>query len=340
MIRPTVLAGTTIAIVLLSFSTSTFTATATAAEPNGVAVREAAKHFQRGVTLYSEADYPGALVEFKRAYALAPNDVVLYNIGETQYQLRDYAGALGNFERYLAESAPTDPRRAQVESSVKVLRSRVGELTVVTLPVGAEVSVNDRVVGKTPLERPLIVSVGHLKVSASAPNRQPVARYVEVAAEDRVSVTLELPVAAIARATMPLATRGPADIMAPSITTDMLAHQPADDLAASSRNAAAWRTAGWIATGTLAVGAVACGLMARKESNDLKTERARFPPNAGKLDHLSKLTTTFSVLADSLGAAALVVGGLTLYSTVASHKEASSSRIVLGPASMRLEVTF
>jgi hypothetical protein len=314
--------------------------TATAAEPSGVAVREAAKHFQRGVTLYSEADYPGALVEFRRAYALAPNDVVLYNIGETQYQLRDYAGALGTFERYLAEAAAGDPHRSQVESSAKVLRSRVGDLTVATVPVGAEISVNDRVVGRTPLERAVTVSVGHLKVSASAPNRQTVTRYVEVAAEDRVSVTLELPATAVARSATSTVTRGPADIMAPSVTTDILAHQPADDVAAPSRNGPAWRKAGWIATGTLAAGAVAFGLLARKESNELRTERGRFPPSTSKLDHLSRLTTTYSVLADSLAVAAVVVGGLTIYSTVTSRKETNSTRVVLGPASLRLDMTF
>ncbi|MCL2449171.1 MAG: tetratricopeptide repeat protein, partial [Polyangiaceae bacterium] len=34
--------------------------------------REAAAHFTRGVTYYGEGDYPAALVEFDRAYAIAP----------------------------------------------------------------------------------------------------------------------------------------------------------------------------------------------------------------------------------------------------------------------------
>ena len=54
---------------------------------------DAAKHFERAVVLYGESDYQGALVEFKRAYAIAPNPTVLYNIGEAQFQLQDYAGA-------------------------------------------------------------------------------------------------------------------------------------------------------------------------------------------------------------------------------------------------------
>src|SRR5580692_5914030 len=75
--------------------------------------REAGRHFERAVVLYAEADYQGALVEFKRAYATAPNPIVLYNIGETEFQLQDYSGALGAFTRYLGESPPGVAHRAE-----------------------------------------------------------------------------------------------------------------------------------------------------------------------------------------------------------------------------------
>src|SRR4051812_31637230 len=63
------------------------------------AQKEAGTHFQRAVQLYSEADYRAALVEFKRAYELAPHVTVLYNLGQTHYQLQNYAEALNTFER-------------------------------------------------------------------------------------------------------------------------------------------------------------------------------------------------------------------------------------------------
>src|SRR6185295_9813157 len=97
--------------------------------------QEADKHFEHGVSLYMEADYRAALVEFLRAYELAPNGVVLFNIGETQYQLRDYAAALATFERYLVESPQGDSHRQLVDANVKELRTRVGRLTITTFPV-------------------------------------------------------------------------------------------------------------------------------------------------------------------------------------------------------------
>jgi Tfp pilus assembly protein PilF len=55
------------------------------AKPTHEATRDAGKHFQRGVALFNEADYAGALAEFKKAYELAPNPAVLYNIGQTHF---------------------------------------------------------------------------------------------------------------------------------------------------------------------------------------------------------------------------------------------------------------
>src|SRR2546423_5985062 len=123
--------------------------------------REAAKHFQRGVSLYGEADYRGALVEFKRAYALAPNVAVLYDVGETEYQLHDYAAALTTFERYLAEAGPAEAHRAEVVATVETLRTRVGRVTIATVPAGAEVSIDDQPAGKPPFEKPVLASIGH-----------------------------------------------------------------------------------------------------------------------------------------------------------------------------------
>jgi hypothetical protein len=84
--------------------------------------------------------------------------------------------------------------------------------------------------------------------------------------------------------------------------------------------------------------------MALKKSNDLKTERASYPTNGNALDHTASLTMTYSVLADSFAAAAVVVGGVTLYSTLSSSGPpalpAASARLRVGPAFLSAEGTF
>jgi tetratricopeptide (TPR) repeat protein len=304
------------------------TAIHAAAEDPMNAVREAGTHFERGVTLYGEADYPGALVEFKRAYTLSPNSAVLYNIGEAQYQLQDYASALVTFTRYLAEAPASNGHRSEVESDVEVLRTRVGHLSIVTVPPGADVAVDDQPAGKTPLGDRVLVGVGHRKVTAALPGRPPATRFVDVAADDNVSVTLDL-----------LATASDAK---PGWLSLDLAER--GEARGPSRTAVALRTLGWVATGVLAVGAGGAGVLALKESAELKSERNVFPASPETLQEESARTRTYSVLADSLTTAAVVLGGITLLSTVtspaAARRTEGEAQLRVSPMHVDFDTTF
>jgi hypothetical protein len=298
------------------------------AQQTGSNFHEAGLRFQRGVSLYNEADYHAALVEFKRAYLLAPNAAVLYNIGETQYQLQDYASALTTFQRYLAESGPTAAHRSEVESNVEILHARVGHLSIVTTPPGADITVDDQALGKTPFDKPFLVSIGHRKVIASIPGRPPITRYVDIAADDNASVSLAVPPATDA-------SQGVAPL--PSTT-------PPEQ---SGGNGSTLRVVGWIATGTFAAGAVVFGLLANKEAGTLSNDRGTYPVSSSTLTHDSNLTTTFAVLSDSFTAAAIILGGITLYSTLSSSSSSTTTRgsrdnirVTLGPASARFQMTF
>jgi hypothetical protein len=296
-----------------------------AAQDPSDAAHDAGKHFQRAVSLYGETDYRAALVEFKRAYAIAPNVSVLYNVGETQYQLQDYAGALSTFTRYLAESNANEAHRAEVEGTLEVLRSRVGHVSVVTDPPGADITVDDLSVGRTPLEERVLVSVGHRRFTASMLGRVSVTRFVDVAAEDNVSLKLDLPAS-------------------PDVPPEVSAlPPPAEESRSASHGGASLRIAGWIGTGVLAASAGTLGLLALNESSALKKARESYPASADTLHRDSNLTTTYSIMADSLTVAAVVLGGVTLYATVASaasHRKETTSRVWLGPGSAHFEMKF
>ena len=299
------------------------------AQETDESIRDAGRHFQRGVALYGEADYRAALIEFKRAYSIAPNAAVLYNVGETQYQMQDYAGALTTFEHYLDEAPPADAHRTDVEASVPILRARVGHLMIATVPAGADVSVDDQPIGRTPLDRPsLLVSVGRRKVTAAVPGRPAMTRFVDVAAEDNAAVVLQLAPAAEA-ATVPAPRTGSS---APVATR-------------TSAGSIPWFALGWSGTGALAAGAVSFGLVALKESNDLKTQRASYPVSAGVLQHDASLVTTYSAVADTLAVAATIAGGVTLLSALATPSRPRAGadptvRFSVGLAAAHLRMDF
>jgi tetratricopeptide (TPR) repeat protein len=326
MIKPRVGAGvltTAIGFVLsIGFSVGPVSSVALAEPDAGVG--EAERHFQDGVALYLEADYRGALVEFTRAYTLSPNGVVLFNIGETEYQLRDYAAALETFQRYLFEAPADDKHRPIAEHNIKELRTRVAHLRVVTVPPGAMVSINDRVVGESPLQKPIAVGAGRLTLRAALPGRPAIERPIDVAGEDDVLVTMEVP-------------RSPALPASSALAGDSMVVDTSTRPPASSSTL---RRAGWVATGILAGGAVTFGLLARSESNDLQQVRQQFPTTADAIDHVANRTKTFSIIADSLTAAALVVGGITLYSTVTANPQSSSAQLTVGFGTLRLDGRF
>src|SRR5262245_20824847 len=99
-------------------------APSTTGSPSKEAQAEAAVRYKKGVDLFNESDFQAALIEFRRAYGLAPNYAVLYNIGQVYFQLQDYAHALTTLEQYLAEGGKNiaAARRSEVEKDIAKLK--------------------------------------------------------------------------------------------------------------------------------------------------------------------------------------------------------------------------
>lgn len=255
------------------------------------AAREASAHFQRGVDLYGDGDYRGALVEFKKAHTLWPRANVLYDIGQTEFQLLDYAGALRSFERFLADTGPNAAHRNEVEAVVETLRGRVGRIAVITDAPDCDVTIDDQSAGTTPVAHPLLVSVGPRRVAVSCPGRSPMVRRVEVAAAETVRVDLRLPATGSVRLT------GPAPPPPRKVTKRSL-------------------IIGWTLTGILLAGTVGLGASALTEQGRLDAMKADFPVTRDALDRQSALTLGLSITADVLGAATLVAAGVATYLSV------------------------
>lgn len=291
-------------VLVLALGAALAFAPAPARAETPAAVKKAGKHFQRGVTLYNEADYRAALVEFRRAYEVAPNPAVLYNIGQTYYQLQSYAQALTTFERFLAEAGEGASHQKEVEETVEVLKARVGKLVITVNREGCELTIDDELAGKSPLGEPVRVSIGRRKVIAMCEGRPAETRIVEVAAGDQLEV--------------PIAIAAPADLTPAAAAARLATPAPAP-----KSTAATWRKVGWVTTGVLAAGAVTTGVLALLASRDLDDERRTFPSSLDTLDDKSAKLRRLSLAADVLGAAALVVGGVTLTFTLTGRGRSS-----------------
>ncbi len=157
-------------------------------------LEEAMPHFQKGVELYDENDFSGALIEFKRAYDIAQDYHVLFNIAQTAYQVQNYAAALMSFQQYLdaGGNGIDRKRKSYVEGEIAKLKGRVAQVTVKVNVPNADILVDDEKVGTSPLGQPLVVSQGKRKITASIANKPPVTKTIEVAGGDSTTIDLDV----------------------------------------------------------------------------------------------------------------------------------------------------
>ena len=273
---------------------------------------DASERFRSGVAFYKDRDFPAALVEFKRAYELAPNYRVLFNLGQTARELRDYAGALSAFEQYLREAGPEilTARRKEVQASVEELKRKVGRIKVSTNVDGAEILIDDVSVGVAPLAAPVVVNVGRRKLVATRSGYTPGQRVVDVAGMEEAALTLELTKIEEPRADLP-----PAQPVKPGI--------PAVT---------------WVMLSTTAAAAVVTGVMgglAVSARGGLTQALATFPGNAKSIADAQGRTKTFAVATDvALGltvATAITTVVLFVVAPRAPDKKAPTASVRVSP---------
>jgi hypothetical protein len=279
---------------------------------NDAAKKEASSHFRRGVELYQEGAFRAALVEFQRAYDIAPDYRLLYNIGQAQLQVQDYLGASRSYETYLAEggSQVAAERRSEVETALGALRERVARLAIHVNLEGAQVYVDDQMLGISPLPSTVSVNVGRHRVYARTADGVEAERIVDVAGGDLAEISVEL---------------------VPKVVQPQVAAAPA---AVEQREPMSRKKRAAIATWSLAaaagIGAIVTGVLASNKTDDLDKELDIKPPQGeadpGKVSDLRDSANTLALTTDILAATALASGvtGLVLW-LVDGHKGQSET---------------
>lgn len=287
--------------VLASFPLLSGVAQAEGAPPSAEAVAEARARFNRGLALYKDGDLPSALAELRKADALAPSYRLKYNIGQVCEEQHDYACALTAFRTYLDGGGPEIPRsrRASVEAEIQKITPFVAALRITVDEPGAEISIDDLVVGTAPLADPIKVSSGVRRVSARH-GAAVATRSVEVAGGEELAVALTLRAETRASTAQP-----PGNNAAPAAAT---AETPR-----AKTPTIVW--IGWAGAGAFAVGSAITGVLALQASHALADERGTYPTTPDQLHGKSNSAAHLALAADVLGVLALASAGTALYFT-------------------------
>jgi len=288
--------------------------------PTPEAVATARSHYNRGIQLYEDGDYKLAVVEFERAYEIAPNYQVLYNIAQVCFQLNNYAKALQAYRLYVTGGGDKIPaaRRTEVETAIKQLVARTAKLSIATNVPGAEVSLDDATVGTAPIND-ILVDTGQHRVTAVKAGRNPATKTFVLAAGDQIKVDLDLTEIPVVKIETP-------------------------------REKKSYTWIGWVATGVAAAGALTTGILslfAYTDYRDARNSPADISDQTGEIkraeiDSKQSKTNTLVLTTAIIGGATVVTGAVTLYFTLKESSSSSPSnvRVNVAPQWVSLSGTF
>ena len=159
-------------VALVVVGLGTLIAPALAQKPDS---RTAARELlQEGAQLYDQGDYEGALAKFEQAYQRFRSPKIFFNLGQAYRGLSRNVEAVEAFERFLAEAkyAPAASRQ-EAESILVALRARVANLEIECDTAGAQVLIDGRVHGTTPVARSILLAPGPHQVVVEKQGRSP-----------------------------------------------------------------------------------------------------------------------------------------------------------------------
>ena len=167
--------------------------------------RAAREHFEKGVAAFADKRFGEAADDFEAAYRIDPAFQVLYNIGQVDVALGRSVEAIDAFADYLGKGGPAiaGERRREVQAEIDKQSARIGAVTVATHPEAADIRLDGRLIGRTPLGRPIRANPGRHTIEALLVGHLPQNRDIEIAPGS--SVTLQLTLDALPRKEPPAA---------------------------------------------------------------------------------------------------------------------------------------
>jgi tetratricopeptide (TPR) repeat protein len=339
-----------------------------------VALRAKAKEqFQAGVAAYEAQRYGDALTHFQEAYRIKPHPLVRVNMANCYDRLGKPLLAIFHFERFLEESDPNAPQTKEVNDALRVLRGKIGEVTLRITPDGASVAIDNGERRRAPILEPIRLEAGTHGVEVSLAGYRTEKRDIVLEGGQRsdVEITLERAtgaVAPVAAAPAPLPEEPAAPAAEPAAApppaeTAARAKDPesppvAEAPAQAHRARRLLPIAGWITAGASAamfLGSLITGQLALSAEADFEDSRdtARDITGVSPLERRAAYedaleaadrADAFAVASDIFLVAGIVGVGATVYLAVDHHtggeSDGGSARLTVAPTRISIDGRF
>jgi hypothetical protein len=149
--------------------------------------------YKRAQTAFEASDYEQARGLFLQAWAIQPSAEMALSLGQVELELKRYRDCAEHLDYALRNIAPT-VSESVVGMAKKALAESTAQLAVIRVTThrgGAEISVDGKLVGTTPLSAPLFLEPGHHEIAAHFGNSS-ISRPVSVQAGQESSIALPL----------------------------------------------------------------------------------------------------------------------------------------------------
>jgi hypothetical protein len=149
--------------------------------------------YESGKLLFTDGDYAGSLVKFSSAFDASKDPRLLWNMAACEKNLRHYAKALKLVRQYVADGDKvlTEQDKQEAGELIKVMEPFTAKLKVTVDQPEAEVTVDDDMIGKSPIE-PLIVDIGTRKLRVHKEEFEDFTKDLPVGGAAEVSVDVKL----------------------------------------------------------------------------------------------------------------------------------------------------
>ncbi|HEY1692744.1 MAG TPA: PEGA domain-containing protein [Polyangiaceae bacterium] len=123
---------------------------------------DAKRDYDAGKLLFEDGDYATALLKYRAAYDRTHDARLLWNVAVCQKDLRHYAKAAATLERYLTEGggALSSGDRRDARDLLHAIDPFTVPMTLVVSEPGAEIWIDDALVGRSPLTGPISLDMG------------------------------------------------------------------------------------------------------------------------------------------------------------------------------------
>jgi len=155
---------------------------------------EAKRSYEEGKLLAADGDFVGAYAKFARAYELAKDPRLLWNMAACEKERRHYGKATRLIKAYLARGGASlsAETRLRAQATLQTLEGLVSRVTLTGLPDGARVSVDGELLATAPFSEPLLFDLGQRQLRIDAQGFDPFEQRVEVPGNQTIDLVPQL----------------------------------------------------------------------------------------------------------------------------------------------------